>query len=76
MIQAPVGRSGGFTGISRGGGCRDLSGFLPPQATLITVVSGKRALAFGLHYKCALCVQQCGWVKKTMQNPSCLASHL
>ena len=27
-----------------GGGCQDLSGFLPPQATLITVVSGKRAL--------------------------------
>ena len=42
MIQAPVGRNGGFTGMSRG--CRDLSGFLPPQATLITVVSGKRAL--------------------------------
>ena len=44
MIQAPVGRNGGFTGISWGGGCQDLSGFLPPQATLITVVSGKRAL--------------------------------
>ena len=46
MIQAPVGRNGGFTGIFREGG-----------------VGGG-------------CKKQCGWVKKTMQSPSCLASHL